>query len=154
MTDSDISIRKAEIQDLTAIKQLADENTIALGFVLRPALVAGIERGWLLVAERSNNEDVVGFVHYRHRRDSQTTLYEICVQQHHRRQGIGIALISALSAEASAFGKTHVRLKAPADIAANDFYQAVGFALAGMEPGRKRNLNIWNYVLPDRESVR
>lgn len=153
MTHSDVSIRKAKIQDLTVIKRLADENTTTLGFVLRPALVAGIERGWLLVAERSN-EEVVGFVHYRHRRDSQTTLYEICVQQHHRLQGIGIALVSALSAEASALGKTQIRLKAPADIVANNFYRAVGFTLAGTEPGRKRNLNIWNYALSDRESER
>jgi len=150
MPDRDILIRKAEGTDLEAIKQLADDNTTTLGFVLRPSLVTGIEMGWLIVSEDSHKE-VVGFVHYRHRRDSQTTLYEICVNQNHRRNGIGTALVLALTTESSAHGKTHVRLKAPVDIAANSFYRAVGFTLIGTELGRRRSLNIWNYDLASTE---
>lgn len=151
MLDRDILIRKADSADLDAIKQLADNNTSTLGFVLRPSLIAGIEMRWLILAEISS--EVVGFVHYRHRRDSQTTLYEICVAQGHRRKGIGKTLISVLIAESSARGKTHIRLKAPVDIQANDFYRAIGFTLMGMESGRNRSLNIWTYTLSALEGM-
>jgi len=70
---NDIQIRKAEMGDLDTIKSLADANKAALGFVLRSALSAGIEKGWVLVAEISK-EGLVGFVHYRHRQDEQTTI--------------------------------------------------------------------------------
>ena len=70
-------IRKATSQDLEAIKQIADANKEAIGFVLRPALAQNIKRGWVLVAEREGV--VIGFANYRHRQDDQTTLYEICV---------------------------------------------------------------------------
>jgi ribosomal protein S18 acetylase RimI-like enzyme len=156
LAHSSIAIRQAELRDLAAVKQMADANTNSLGFVPRPALAAGIARGWLLVAEcvTEGAGEIVGFVHYRHRQDLQTTLYEICVARYHRRRGIGIALVSALAAEAASLGKTHVRLKAPTEIAANNFYRAVGFSLIGTEPGRKRDLNIWAYAVPTKESVR
>ena len=63
-----VRVRKARAEDLDAIKALADANKASLGFVLRPALAAGIEQEWLLVAERTGH--VIGFVHYRHRQDN------------------------------------------------------------------------------------
>ncbi len=147
---SDVSIRKAEIQDLAAIKQLADDNRPTLGFVLRPALLAGIKQGWLLIAEQTNGE-LLGFIHYRHRRDMQTTLYEICVVQSFRRRGVGRALVKALAREAAQLRKNCIQLRAPVGIAANAFYQMTGFALDRTESGRKRQLNVWRYPIFHRE---
>ena len=144
--DSDISIRRAEIQDLTGIKRLADNNRTTLGFVLRPALMAGIKQGWLLIAEQTNGE-LLGFIHYRHRRDMQTTLYEICVVQSFRRRGVGRALVEALAREAAQLRKTCIQLRAPVGIAANAFYQMTGFVLNRTESGRKRPLNVWQYSI-------
>lgn len=140
--DDRISIRRAGIQDIGAIKQLTDSNRATLGFVFRPALMAGIQRGWILIAERDCGE-LLGFVHYRHRRDVQTTLYEICVVQSLRRQGIGRSLVETLARESAQLGKTSIQLKAPVGIPANAFYQKLGFELNRTESGKKRPLNIW-----------
>jgi N-acetylglutamate synthase-like GNAT family acetyltransferase len=146
MSDGNVLIRRAESRDLNAIKRLADENRAALGFVLRPALAAAIEQGWVLVAEQAKGE-LVGFVHYRHRRDAQTTLHEICVADGFRTKGIGRRLVVTLVMEAAALEKTRIQLKAPVDIPANAFYQTVGFALERTEPGKKRPINVWTYAI-------
>ena len=146
MPDRDILIRKAENPDLNAIKQLADKNRAALGFVLRPALAAGIKQGWVVIAEQISGE-LVGFIHYRHRHNQQTTLYEICVAEAHRGKGVGCKLVSALAAEAAALGKAHIQLRAPVDLPANAFYRTIGFVLDRTEPGRKRSVNVWKYAI-------
>ncbi|HIQ06285.1 MAG TPA: N-acetyltransferase [Anaerolineae bacterium] len=139
------AIRKGRPSDLDAVKALADANKAAIGFVLRPALVAAIERGWLLVVEAEGA--ILGFANYRHRRDQQSTLYEICVAEPYRGQGIGRALMDALVAEAQALGKTWIQLKCPVDLPANRFYQRLGCELIGTEDGRRRPLNIWRLRL-------
>lgn len=146
MPDRDMLIRKAESRDLSTIKRLADENRTTLGFVLRPALAAGIEQGWVLVAEKEDGE-LAGFVHYRHRLDEQTTLHEICVAERFRIKGIGRRLVVTVASEAAALGKTHIRLKAPVDIPANAFYLTIGFVLEHTEPGKKRPVNVWTYAV-------
>lgn len=138
-------IRQATAEDIPAIKRLADANKLALGFVHRAGLLDGIAHRWLLVAEI--HQDIVGFVHYRHRRNEQTTLYEIVVAETWRGTGLGRTLIAALSADAQRHGKAVIRLKTPDTLPANGFYQHLGFCLVGQETGRKRRLNIWEQHL-------
>ena len=144
-----VRVRKARVEDLDAVKALADANKSSLGFVLRPALAAGIQGDWLLVAERAGQ--VIGFVHYRHRQDSQTTLYEICVDEASRRSGVGRSLVQALTIESQALGKACIRLKAPTSLPANDFYRCLGFVLTDVQQGRRRQLNVWTTWLNGRE---
>jgi ribosomal protein S18 acetylase RimI-like enzyme len=145
MGADNVSVRKARAEDLDAVKALADANKASLGFVLRPTLAIGIQRDWLLVAERAGQ--VIGFVHYRHRQDSQTTLYEICVDEASRRNGVGRSLVQALAVESQALGKASIRLKSPTDLPANEFYQKLDFALVGTEQGKRRPLNIWEKLV-------
>lgn len=132
-----MSIRYATIPDLDAIKGLADANKGTLGFVLRPALLEAIAHRWVLVAEQDSQ--IVGFCNFRHRRDGQTTIYEICVAEAHRGTGIGRALITALCQECTSC----IRLKAVVGIPANEFYQRMGFVLESVQSGKKRSLNVW-----------
>jgi N-acetylglutamate synthase-like GNAT family acetyltransferase len=134
-------IRHALTEDLDAIKKLADSNKDSIGFVMRSALAFGIEHRWLLVAE--HNGQVTGFAHYRHRRDQQSTLYELCVREESRGQQIGKMLINALLEEARAQGKTCLLLKTPTDLQANGFYKHLGFVKREVQPGKKRDLNVW-----------
>ncbi len=134
-------IRQAIENDLAAIKRIADANKSTLGFVMRPALQMALAYHWLLIAEQDNQ--IVAFCNYRHRRDGQTTIYEICVVEAHRGTGIGRALIDALLPECLSC----VRLKAIVGISANEFYQHMGFVLLGVEEGRKRPLNIWHLAI-------
>lgn len=143
MISSDcFSVRKAVQEDIDQVKVIADANRNALGFLLRATLLEGIMRGWVLVAEGLDSE-IIGFVHYRHRKDTQTTLYDICVKSNSRQKGIGKHLIHALTLEMKEVGKNTVRLKSPSELGANIFYQKLGFQLVDVEKGKKRSLNIW-----------
>jgi N-acetylglutamate synthase-like GNAT family acetyltransferase len=132
-------IRKASLSDLDAIKHIADTNKDTIGFVMRPALQMALAKHWLLVAEQEGR--IIGFCNYRHCRNGQTTIYELCVSEQYRRQGIGRALVEAVAGECVSY----IQLKAVATILANDFYKHLGFVLVGQEQGRKRPLNVWRY---------
>jgi N-acetylglutamate synthase-like GNAT family acetyltransferase len=143
------TIRKATLHDLNAIKLLADRHKEELGFVLRPALEKAIADQEIFVA--AVDAEVVGFVHYHHRRDQQTTLYHIIVSEPNRLQGIGQALVNSLSQEASQFERKFVLLKCPQELPANHFYEDCGFVLVGTENGKRRSLNTWRLALGSSE---
>lgn len=140
-----INVRKATADDLDDIKVLADAHRHELGFVRRPALIVAIDRQEVLVAQ--NHQELVGFVEYRHRQDTQTTLYHIAVKPEYRHQGVGRALIKALQAEAQSRGKHKIYLKCPQDLPANRFYRQLGYQLISKETDRKRSLVIWELSL-------
>ena len=140
-----IAFRKAIIGDLDAIKQLADKHRNELGFVMRPSLEKSIHEEEIIIAVNDNS--IIGFVHYHHRRDEQTTLYHIVVNPEYRLSGIGSELITRLKMEAGNIGKAFVLLKCPVPLASNIFYQAIGFKLTSTETGKERKLNIWQLDL-------
>jgi len=135
-----LDVRSATCDDLDGIKALYDAQRQALGFVLRPALAESIQRDELLVAW---DEGLVGAVHYRHRRDHQTTLYHIAVQEGQQRRGIGAALVLALLQECQARQARCILLKCPQELPANQFYAVLGFQFQGQQAGKHRPLNIW-----------
>lgn len=105
---------------------MADRHRSELGFVLRSALQAAIDRGELLVVEGH------GFVHYHRRRDGWHTVYELVSEG-----GVGRLLLDAVPRP--------LRLKCPADLPANAFYQFVGGTLVRTDPGKRRPLNVWEW---------
>ena len=149
-----IRIRKATEKDIDKIKLIADANKDSIGFVLRPKLESALNRGELLVATTRNGR-VLGFANYHHRKDAQTTLYEICVKEEHRGNGIGRKLIQALVEESKTIGKKKVLLKCPESLEANAFYRKLCFENIAKENGRKRCLNVWalnlNFKEPGKE---
>lgn len=138
-------VRKARLEDLDAVKTIADANKTELGFVLRPSLTHSILRQEVFVAE--NELNIIGFVEFHHRKDNQTTLYHIAVAIEARRRKIGGTLLDALCEEAKSLNKSHIQLKCPQELTANIFYERYGFSLVGIEHGKKRDLNIWRYCL-------
>ncbi|MBI5668050.1 MAG: GNAT family N-acetyltransferase [Chloroflexi bacterium] len=141
---NNVTVRKATIEDLEAIKRLSDQHRAELGFVLKPALEKAILDGEVFVAVAPQ---IVGFVHYHHRRDSQTTLYHIVVNMEERRQGIGRALLSRLKVEATERGQSSILLKCPTELPANKFYEQCGYSHIDVEPGKHRRLNVWQISL-------
>lgn len=134
-------IRPALDTDLAAVKQLFDTHRAELGFVVRPALEKAVHSHELLVAV--NDTALLGAVHYHHRRDGQTTLYHIAVDERARRQTIGTALISALRADCAAHNSRCILLKCPTELPANQFYEKLGFQHERTEPGKHRALKVW-----------
>jgi len=140
-----MQVRKAFIDDLDAIKAIADASRLELGFVLRPALVASIQREEVLVAV--SDSQITGFVEYHHRRDQHTTLYHIAVSNAYRREGVGRSLVQSLRQEAETLGKSCILLRCPKELPANLFYENCGFNLASTENGKHRPLNVWKLHL-------
>ncbi len=124
-----MDLRLATPADLDWIKAMADRHRGELGFVLRPALAEGIARGEVLAAA-----DASGFCHYHRRRDGWRTVYEL-VSEH---PGTGSALLAAVPRP--------VRLKCPVALPANGFYLRQGGALAAVEAGKRRPLNVWEWA--------
>lgn len=142
---SEVVIAKALLSDIDGVKQIADAHRNELGFVRRPTLINAIGRSEVLIAKQNGN--IVGFVEYRHRRDEQTTLYNIAVVPQYRGLGIGSKLVQSLIIEAKKCNKRYISLKCPEDLVANQFYETLGFQLHEIESGKQRRLKIWRWCL-------
>ena len=138
---NNFKIRKATLKDLEKIKMIADAHRNELGFVLKPALARSINKNEVLLAESGGS--ILGFVEYHHRKDYQTTLYNIAIINSARNSGIGKALINSLYTEAKNLNKHFILLKCPVDLPANRFYKNIGFQLLRHEKGKKRALSIF-----------
>lgn len=123
-------VRLAKISDIDCIKDVAKGYVKELGFILRPALIEAVKREELLFDPETRS-----FCHYHTRRDGVTVIYEICVPKEARGKGIAREMINMLPLP--------IQLKCPVDNESNEFYKHIGFVLLSVEPGRKRNLNIW-----------
>jgi len=139
----------AEMTHLLAAKRLADQYKQELGFINRAILQKAIEAQSLLIAPltREPASDLVGFVHFYVRRDHIITLYSIAVASAHQGQGWGRQLFAALINEARTRQKSEIRLKCPAELSANDFYEHLGLQRLDCEAGKNRPLNVWAYTL-------
>lgn len=142
---ADCVIRRADLDDLPAIKKLADSHKQELGFVRWPVLARSIGQSEVYVAE--NGEGIIGFLQYHHRRDRQTTLHNIAVRLDYRNCGIGRKMTMALEVESQTKGKSAILLKCPEDLPANSFYAKMGYEKVNVESGKARRLNIWQKIL-------
>lgn len=140
-----VRLKKSLLTDIDEIKNLLDTLKYELGFVTRPALIESIRRREVYIAVV--NGEIVGVIHYRHRKDGQTTLYHIAVAESQRNKGIGRRLVSAMQKDARRIGQNSLFLKCPIDLPANHFYEAVGFTLLTIEEGKNRKLQVWRKEL-------
>jgi N-acetylglutamate synthase-like GNAT family acetyltransferase len=139
-----VRIGYAVVEQLPAIKALADRAKDGLGFVHRGALARAIDRDEVVVAIR---DEVVGFCHFYRRQDGVATIYHLAVAPGCRRSGIGRCLVEHVIADAREHGVVLVRLKCPADLEANAFYAQLSFRQAGVEDRLPRALVLWEHVL-------
>ena len=136
-----ITIRKAKPTDIDAIKEIADAHRRELGFVRRPSLIKSIEQQEVFVAQ--NGRGLVGFMEFHHRRDLQTTLYNVVVNADHRRENVGRLLMQHLEEDAVNQKKGIILLKCPEELPANAFYARLNYTLTRTDSGKSRQLNIW-----------
>jgi ribosomal protein S18 acetylase RimI-like enzyme len=142
-----LQVRLAESTDVLPCKAIADQHKSVLGFLPKVVFHEAMEKEKLLVAETKVLQ-IAGFVRFNHRvRGTETAIYDICVHNEMQQQGIGRALISALVCECIKVPRTSIILRCPEGIAANDFYQHIGFQQMGMESGKRRNLVIWRFSI-------
>ena len=141
-----VSTRKAQPSDLRAIKEIADANKNELGFVTRATIEQAISDGNIMVI--CTGLLVVGFQHYYHRkRDKQTTLYHKAISSDYRSHKLGTTLVNSVINEAKEIGREKLILKCPANLPSNQFHLKIGFRLVRTEAGKKRSLNVYEYLL-------
>jgi len=148
------AILVAQMEHLTAAKKLADRHKYELGFINQAILQKAIESNSLLVAPCPNignsvnaELELVGLVHFYVRRDNVVTLCNIVVAQVYQRTGLGRRLFEELVRLTCSMVKTQIRLKCPAELPANLFYERLGLKIVAVEPGKHRPLNVWVYTV-------
>lgn len=137
-------IRKATLEDLKAIERLSDSEGDAVGWVMRPEIIRYINKLNIFVA--CDKDTVTGYLDYHYRKDLVAVLCIIVVDKAYRMQGIGKNLIQALIDEATHLEMKYILLKCPVDLPSNSFYKALGFELIRTDKGRKRELNVYQYL--------
>ena len=148
------SIQNAQTHHMESAKKLADVNRTIFGFIPRGAFVDSYNERELLVIIRQDkdekDEEVIGFLRYHHRiRDLQTTLYDICVAEKWRGKRFGQALLSELIQDCQTRKRELIVLKCPTSLPANTFYANQGFKLVGTINGKRQNLNVWQFNIPN-----
>jgi ribosomal protein S18 acetylase RimI-like enzyme len=88
-------IRKATLADKDAIATIWRKDGALLGGLYMGALKERIEKGMVHVF--TAQEELLGFVEFRLRRDGVTVVYHIAVKEDWRGFGIGLALMDSLS---------------------------------------------------------
>ena len=141
------TISRARLTDIGQLKKLADRHKRELSFVFRAALLEGIRNRYVYIAKQCRSSRVVGFVHFRHKKDKTTKIYQICVEHSARNTRVGTSLLDTLRKEAIRLGNTSINLKCPADLPANLFYTRYGFELEHTVSGKRRRLCLWKYDL-------
>jgi ribosomal protein S18 acetylase RimI-like enzyme len=137
----------AKFDQVQTAKAIASRFSSELGFVNAAALTESVSKGSLEVIPD------VGFVHYHHRRDGQTTIYSLAVLKEYQGQGWGRLLLYRVICSLVEYRNQHDRqgkhfsivAKCPENLPSNGFYESVGFELIATEPGKKRALNVWRY---------
>ncbi|WP_048108637.1 N-acetyltransferase [Methanosarcina barkeri] len=152
MLNSDVEVTKARLEEVPQIKSIADKNKNLIGFILRGSLVESIEKENLVVLKYK--KIIIGFINYHHRKDSQTTLYEICVDENNRNKGYGKILINYLLQEAKSQKKKTLLLNCPIDGIAHSFYLRCGFKIKSTRTHTKngKKLVTWVYKLDDNNT--
>lgn len=120
----------------------------ALGFLPFRALEQAIELGRVLLC--FENDDPAGYVIHGPTKAT-TKIYQTVVCDDLRRVEHGTALVSAVTMRANAAGAEAISLHCAEDLAANSFWDALGFEFKGQRCRRKdrrRSQNRYEIILP------
>jgi ribosomal protein S18 acetylase RimI-like enzyme len=144
---SPVVTRRATAADLPAIDAMQKRHSRALGFFPREQMRQYVENGWVLVAEEVRGEaakagkagGLLGYVASRDRylkRDELGVIYQLCVDEGARRRLVGAQLIKAVF-DASAYGCRLYCCWCAQDLAANRFWESLGFTAIAYRAGAR-----------------
>jgi len=128
-----------------SLKKICDKEKLSIGFINRGILKKAIKDDEIEIVYSDTN--LVGFCHFHHRKDSQTTIYTLVVDSEYRNQGFGRLLFYKTLVKCIEKEKTFILLKCPIDNESNTFYRDIGFTLKEVVSGKKRDLNVYTYLI-------
>lgn len=136
-----VSLSVSKFDRVGEAKAVSNKYKQELGFVNSAALAESDSRQCLEVLKG------VGFAHFHHRRDGQTTIYSLAVLPPEKLAGWGRLLFYRVLCSAIESRSNCIVARCPEDLHSNGFYRSIGFELAGVESGKKRRLNVWRYQI-------
>ena len=129
---------------LSAVREFADQNRSALGFLTKATFE---EKAWgnkLWVATDDKTVECVGYLLFGGIFPS-LKIFQLFVSPSHRQQGIGRRLVGQLAETGEAGNYLSIWVRVAADLSANKFWEHLGFNWVRQEPGgisTRRTINV------------
>ena len=142
-----MNVRLAELKDLTYIDHLQRKNSSVLGWMSKATFEREIPLLRVLLAEL--DREPVGYLYHGSERKT-CKIHQACIEYDLRGQSYGAALVNTLLDHLRVFGVQNVMLHCGSEMAANHFWEAMGFYCQAIRQGgyiRNRDINIWRYDL-------
>ena len=146
MTDFDI--RKLDASDVDAVDRLMKANSATLGFLPHEALLAYLQKGWVLGAECSDGS-LAAYILFANRTND-VRIGHVCVCRELRGKGLARKLMERLAMDSRNQGLPSLELHCRRDFDSNAMWGNLGFIPWGEKPGRAKSgttLTLWRREL-------
>ncbi len=152
MTDFDI--RRLDAGDVDAVDRLRKANGATLGFLPREALLAYLQKGWVLGAECSDGSLAAYILFANRTRDVRVA--NVCVCCELRGKGLARKLMERLAMDSRNQRLLSLELHCRRDFDANAMWEKLGFIPWGEKPGRAKSgttLTLWRRELAQSDQM-
>jgi len=148
-------IRTLDASDIDAVDRLRKTNSATLGFLPCEALLAHLQKGWVLGAKEGDGSLAAYVLFARRARDVRVA--HLCVTREFRGKGLAKKLIERLATDSRKQGFLALELHCRRDFAANATWEKLGFIPWGEKPGRAASgttLTLWRRELVQSDQLK
>ena len=152
---TDFEIRRLDAGDVDAVDRLRKTNNATLGFLPREALLAYLQKGWVLGA-KSGDGSLTAYILFANRR-SDVRVAHVCVDRELRGKGLARTLMERLATDSRNQGLLSLELHCRRDFDANAMWGNLGFIPWGEKPGRAKSgttLTLWRRELAQSDQMK
>jgi len=145
-----ITLSAASMSDLSYIDYLQRKNAEELSFYPMSVFEREIGNARIILARL--NDEPAGYLYHGSLSSSVLKIHQACIEYDLRGYLYGSALVNWLIDLARVSNCDEISLRCGSDIAANGFWQAMGFHCISVTPGgarRMRDINQWRYSLKE-----
>ena len=159
MTDFDI--RRLDAGDVDAVDRLRKANGATLGFLPRVALLAYLQKGWVLGAEecsdgKCSDGSLAAYILFANR-TGDVRIGHVCVCRELRGKGLARKLMERLAMDSRNQRLLSLELHCRRDFDANAMWEKLGFIPWGEKPGRAKSgttLTLWRRELAPSDQMK
>lgn len=141
----DLQVRYAVKADLSYVDALQKKNAEELAFYPKAVFEREVDNQRILLA-LVNNQHAGYLYHGSIGLDKVNKIHQACIEYDLRGQWYGAGLVTQLESMNKLVGADGISLRCGSDIAANQFWQRMGFSCIDIRPGgvrRMRDINVW-----------
>lgn len=145
-----LTVAPATLADLPYIDSLQRKNAEELSFYPMAAFEREVPLMRVLLARV--NDEPAGYLYHGALSSPTCKIHQACIQYDLRGYLYGAALVRQLTDLCNVSGSHAITLRCGSDIAANGFWEAMGFECEAVTPGgvrRMRDINAWRLTLGD-----